>query len=282
MLDDSVRAEIGEDFDDKRIGSSFGEEALSLEDAVMNIISDNKDLPTHRAEERQMTNFFGEQNCSPLETEDEEKVAMLEEKELIVHDGNEDPHVGMEFQSEQAALEYYDAYAKRVGFIIRVGNCHRSGRDNSIISRRFLCNKEGHRISNNKTKRNENRKPRETTRLGCNAMIMVRREKNGRWVISKLEKDHCHSLGLPSSKARRGSVQARPQDEKDKKIRELTTELNRANIRLAECREQLNMILKDTERHTDHLSKTVQQIVENVKEIEADEDQLGYSHHITM
>lgn len=35
------------------------------------------------------------------------------------------------------------------------------------------------------------------------------------------------------------------------------------------------MVLKDIERHTNHLTKSVQDIVENVKEVEAeDEEQL--------
>lgn len=199
------------------------------------------------------------------------------DREFIVNelDGTVDPYVGMEFESEEAAMVYYDAYAKRVGFIIRVGNCHRSGRDGSVISRRFLCNKEGFRVSNKKMKRLEVRKPREITREGCRAMIMVRKDKSGKWIVTKLETEHCHPLGIPTGKGRRGSVQARPQDEKDKKIRELSSELHRANQQLAECREQLEMVLKDIERHTNHLTKSVQDIVENVKEVEAeDEEQL--------
>ncbi|KAF6160214.1 hypothetical protein GIB67_016650 [Kingdonia uniflora] len=134
--------------------------------------------------------------------------------ELAIHDQvyeNDRPYIGMEFESEQAAMIYYDAYAKRTGFILRVGNCHRSGRDGPVISRRFLCNKEGFRQPNNKAKHSETRKPRETTREGCKAMIMVRKDKSGRWVITKLEINHSHPLGLPATKSRRGSVQARPQ-----------------------------------------------------------------------
>ena len=135
------------------------------------------------------------------------------DREFIVNelDGTVDPYVGMEFESEEAAMVYYDAYAKRVGFIIRVGNCHRSGRDGSVISRRFLCNKEGFRVSNKKMKRLEVRKPREITREGCRAMIMVRKDKSGKWIVTKLETEHCHPLGIPTGKGRRGSVQARPQ-----------------------------------------------------------------------
>ena len=63
------------------------------------------------------------------------------------------------------------------------------------------------------------------------------------------------------------------QDEKDKKIRELSSELHRANQQLAECRAHLEMVLNDIERHTNHLTKSVQDIVENVKEVEADDDE---------
>uniref|UniRef100_A0A5B7CBX4 FAR1 domain-containing protein n=1 Tax=Davidia involucrata TaxID=16924 RepID=A0A5B7CBX4_DAVIN len=203
-----------------------------------------------------------------------EMLDLYDERDLIVHeiDDNGGPYVGMDFESEEAAMVYYAAYAKHVGFIIRVGNCHRSSRDGSVISRRFLCNKEGFRVNNKKVKRLEVRKPREITREGCKAMIMVRKEKSGKWIVTKLETEHSHPLGIPAGKGCRGTIQARPQDEKDKKIRELSAELHRANQQLVECREQLDMVLKDIERHTNHLTKSIQDIVENVKEIE-DEDE---------
>lgn len=82
-------------------------------------------------------------------------------------------------------MAYYDAYAKCIGFI-RVGNCHDSSRDGSIVSRRFLCNKEGFCVNNKKTKRLEVRKPRAVTREGCKAIIMVRKEASGKWIVTKL------------------------------------------------------------------------------------------------
>lgn len=57
------------------------------------------------------------------------------------------------------------------------------------------------------------------------------------------------------------------QDEKDNKIRELLTDLHRTNQQLAECRQQLEMVLKDVDRHTDHLTKSIQNIIEIVKEV---------------
>ncbi|KAI9176241.1 hypothetical protein LWI28_000313 [Acer negundo] len=208
-------------------------------------------------------NMVGRDICMP---EGGEMIDFYDGRELIVSEinGSVEPYVGMEFDSEEAAMVYYDLYAKRVGFIIRVGNCHRSNRGGPIVSRRFLCNKEGFRVNNRKTKSLEVRKPREVTREGCKAMIMVRKEKSGKWVVAKVETEHSHPLGIPSGKGRRDTVQARPQDEKDKKIRELSLELNRANQQLEKCRGQLDMVLKDIERHTDHLTNSIQNIIKNI------------------
>lgn len=156
-----------------------------------------------------MENSVGQEVCVP---EGGEMIDIDDEKQLNVNelDGNSEPYVGMEFKSEEAAMSYYDAYAKRVGFIIRVGTCHR-GQDGSVINRRFLCNKEGFRLSNKKTKMLEVRKPRKITREGCKAMIMLKKEKSGKWVIAKLETKHSHPLGLPAGKDCRRTIQARPQ-----------------------------------------------------------------------
>ena len=126
-------------------------------------------------------------------TEAGEMLDLYEGRELGIHEIDDvEPYVGMEFESEEAAMMYYDAYAKRLGFIIRVGNCHRSGCEGSVISRRFLCNKEGFRVNNNKTRNTrslEVRKPRQITREGCKAMIMVRKEKTGKWVVQSLKQN---------------------------------------------------------------------------------------------
>lgn len=141
-----------------------------------------------------------------------EMIEIYDERDLIIHkiNDNVDPYIGMAFESEEAAMIYYDVYAKRIGFIMRVGNCHRSSHDGSVISRRFLCNKEGFRV-NKKVKRLEVRKPREVTREGCKAMIMVRKEESSKWVVTKFVMEHTHVLGIPAGKGRRGTIQARPQ-----------------------------------------------------------------------
>lgn len=59
------------------------------------------------------------------------------------------------------------------------------------------------------------------------------------------------------------------QDEKDMKIRELTAELQRERKRSAAYQEQLDMVLREMEEHSNHLSRNIDDIVQSVKEIES-------------
>lgn len=59
------------------------------------------------------------------------------------------------------------------------------------------------------------------------------------------------------------------QDDKDKKIQELSSKLNQANEELVFCREQLCAFLASIEEHKNQLSKTVKGVVRNIKEVES-------------
>lgn len=114
-----------------------------------------------------------------------------------------EPYVGMEFESEEAAKVFYDAYATYMGFVMRVDAFRRSMRDGNVVWRRLVCNKEGFRKC--RPKRSENRKPRAITREGCKAMIVVKKEKTGKWVVMKFFKEHNHPLVIAPVNARRSA-----------------------------------------------------------------------------
>lgn len=103
----------------------------------------------------------------------------------------DEPYVGQEFESEAAAHAFYNAYATRVGFIIRVSKLSRSRRDGSAIGRALVCNKEGFRMPD---KREKIVRQRAETRVGCRAMILVRKVSSGKWVVTKFVKEHTHPL----------------------------------------------------------------------------------------
>ncbi|EYU40670.1 hypothetical protein ABFS82_14G059000 [Erythranthe guttata] len=196
-------------------------------------------------------------------------ISMVNDFLVNNNEGNSDrePYVDMEFDSEEAAKVFYDAYATHMGFTMRVDAFRRSMRDGGVVWRRLVCNKEGFRKS--RPKRSENRKPRAITREGCKAMMVVKKEKTGKWVVTKFFKEHNHPLVFAPVNARRSAQLSQTPDEKDMKIRELTAELQRERKRSSALQQQLNSILKDMDEHFKHLSRNITNIVESVNEIES-------------
>lgn len=103
----------------------------------------------------------------------------------------DEPYVGQEFESEAAAHAFYNSYATRIGFVIRVSKLSRSRRDGTAIGRALVCNKEGYRMPD---KREKIVRQRAETRVGCRAMILVRKVSSGKWVVTKFVKEHAHPL----------------------------------------------------------------------------------------
>ncbi|KAI5653648.1 hypothetical protein M9H77_30835 [Catharanthus roseus] len=176
---------------------------------------------------------------------------------LCVTDNSREPYEGMVFDSEEAARAFYDEYAGRTGFITRVLSSRKSERDGSIISRGLGCRG----ISDSQKSGNGSQK-RDRRKEGCTAMLLIKREKPGRWIVRKFLRDHNHSL-LVSLPKRRPTF-----DEKDKRIQELTAELRIKKRLSAAYHEQLLTIMKDVESHNEHLSTKLQTVRDNLKKLD--------------
>lgn len=112
---------------------------------------------------------------------------------------NQDPHLGMEFESDTVARLFYNAYALRLGFGIRVARS-RSERRKGIevlVMKRFVCLKEGHHKKKVTELTNKKKRKRLSIRDGCPAMMEVVRRGAGRWVITKLVLEHTHVVVSP-------------------------------------------------------------------------------------
>ncbi|KFK35300.1 hypothetical protein AALP_AA5G266600 [Arabis alpina] len=129
-----------------------------------------------------------------------------------------EPYVGMEFESEEEAKDFYVDYARRLGFVVRLMQRRRSGIDGRILARRLGCNKQGFSPNTNQDFGTEKRS-RSSAREGCKATILVKMEKSGKWVVTRFVKEHNHSL-LFSSSSPYNSM-----DDKDNKIKELIEEV---------------------------------------------------------
>ncbi|XP_071730390.1 protein FAR1-RELATED SEQUENCE 7-like [Rutidosis leptorrhynchoides] len=110
-------------------------------------------------------------------------------------DSRFEPYVGLEFDSAEAAQEFYTSYATQSGFKIRIGQLYRSRVDGSVISRRYVCSREGFQTP---------------VRTGCPAFIRVQKGDNGKWVLANIKKEHNHDLDL-SGETRTPIIQRKPQ-----------------------------------------------------------------------
>ncbi|XP_073155646.1 uncharacterized protein [Henckelia pumila] len=180
----------------------------------------------------------------------------MEESEAV------EPYVGMEFESEDDAKRFYNDYAQRVGFVVRVMQRRRSEIDGRTLARRLGCNKQGF-SPNVKGRIGPGRKPRPNVREGCKATILFKMEKSGKWVVTRFVKEHNHPLVVTAHEY----TMVR---DKDKKIQELTQELQRQDQLCAEYRESLLNLLANIEKEADHLSSRVLSVVESVRKAEAE------------
>lgn len=118
---------------------------------------------------------------------------------------NSEPYEGMTFESDAAARAYYDEYAGRAGFSTRILSSRKSERDGSIISRGLGCRN----ILNVQKSGSISNAVGEKRRDGCTAMLLVKRESEGRWVVQKFVRDHNHPLLVSLPKRRPTYVSTR-------------------------------------------------------------------------
>jgi hypothetical protein len=98
-------------------------------------------------------------------------------------DGIDEPYVGMEFDSEESAKSFYDEYARRLGFSSKASQSNRSQSDGAIITRDFVCGREGLKRRHADS---------------CDAMLRIELKGQDKWFVTKFIKEHSHSMVSPS------------------------------------------------------------------------------------
>ncbi|KAG6513904.1 hypothetical protein ZIOFF_024241 [Zingiber officinale] len=109
-----------------------------------------------------------------------------EEPELpgeVVANAGGIPIVGMVFENEDKAYDYYIKYAGSVGFSVRKGWWDKSAR-NVTRSRVYVCSREGFRP------KNETRRPRAETRTGCPACMAIKLTSSEQRRYNELQADY--------------------------------------------------------------------------------------------
>ncbi|XP_009620541.1 protein FAR1-RELATED SEQUENCE 2-like [Nicotiana tomentosiformis] len=235
-------------------------------------LDERKDFPP--VESNDDHGYFDEELTTDMDmyVAEDDKCLRHSNGEQTSSDNAIEPQIGMEFNSRDDARDFYMSYGRRIGFTVRIHHNRRSRINNVVIGQDFVCSKEGFREKKYIHRKDRVLPPPPATREGCPAILRVALRES-KWVVTKFVKEHNHALMSPSKVPWRGSTRKLvSQDEKDQRIRELTLELynerQRCKRRCAAYQEQLQTLLKFIEDHTDHLSRSVEEAVQRVKELE--------------
>ncbi|XP_059658335.1 protein FAR1-RELATED SEQUENCE 5-like [Cornus florida] len=103
------------------------------------------------------------------------------------------PKLNMQFDTEDEAYDFYNAYGGKVGFSIRKDYANKSRKTGNITISKFVCSKQGFRV---KDKRDiHTRKPRAETRTSCSVLMQIRYDrKKGKYVVYNFVESHNHPM----------------------------------------------------------------------------------------
>lgn len=105
------------------------------------------------------------------------------------------PKIGMEFESDGQAYEFYSNYARLTGFTVRNSQSDKSEVDGEVLARRFPCSKESFLQNNNYGVNIQ--KHRKDRKAGCLAEMVISRQPSGKYAIIHFESEHNHEIRSP-------------------------------------------------------------------------------------
>ncbi|KAL3846337.1 hypothetical protein ACJIZ3_003740 [Penstemon smallii] len=136
-----------------------------------------------------------------VENEKEEQQFVDLENENVMDDHEfkipEDkiPRIGMEFDSEETAYQFYNEYARASGFSVRRSSVHKDCHQN-IIDRIFCCSCQGQRGYDKREVNFKSHRPE--TRTGCCAHMKINSRYTGKYTVVEFVADHNgHNLVSP-------------------------------------------------------------------------------------
>lgn len=102
------------------------------------------------------------------------------------------PLVGVKFKDLEEAYSFYVKYGAATGFVVRKGSNVVSKKTGIILTKNYLCNREGFKdtVDPNTSKRN-----RTYNRVGCQAKMVVKLcTEGGGYEVTEFVEEHCHRL----------------------------------------------------------------------------------------
>ncbi|XP_062180823.1 protein FAR1-RELATED SEQUENCE 5-like [Phragmites australis] len=102
------------------------------------------------------------------------------------------------FISADEGFDFYNNYALKKGFSVRKCYMERDKGSKEICLRKFVCSRQGFREAKHMKKESKKRKPRNISRCGCRAKMVIRLSKGTwQWYVKDFIDEHNHPLATP-------------------------------------------------------------------------------------
>ena len=99
------------------------------------------------------------------------------------------------FADEDEGYQFYNAYALGKGFSVRKSYVEWNSDHTEITLRRYVCSRQGYREEKYVKKEIKKRRPRDITRVGCPAKLVIALDRNsGQWYVKNFIDEHNHPL----------------------------------------------------------------------------------------
>ncbi|XP_042489985.1 protein FAR1-RELATED SEQUENCE 5-like [Macadamia integrifolia] len=109
-----------------------------------------------------------------------------------------EPWVGMLFNSEQEAYDFYNSYGWAMGFSIRRHTVNKSKKDKmTSTSRQFVCSKAGSRQPDKRDNNITN--PQAKIRTSCKAQMAICLGGDGKYMYREFVEEHNYDLHTDST-----------------------------------------------------------------------------------
>ncbi|XP_031501915.1 protein FAR1-RELATED SEQUENCE 5-like [Nymphaea colorata] len=100
------------------------------------------------------------------------------------------PKVGMEFDDEETAFQFYNLYARNLGFSVRIHNWRKNSKG-LLVRKELVCYKEGYPRTQ---KKHGIVQMKPNARCGCPAKLHLKRGLSGKLCVVEFEPIHNHPL----------------------------------------------------------------------------------------
>ncbi|KAF9626387.1 hypothetical protein IFM89_033206 [Coptis chinensis] len=123
------------------------------------------------------------------------------------------PCVGMEFDSPEEAYDFYNYFVRKARFSIRKYATGKSQCNNEIIARSYCCSLQVFRNATRSKPIEQRQRKRSDTRIGCKAVMSIRRNEKKNWVVTRVIEEHNHNLATLSKRHKLRSSKKVPKEQ---------------------------------------------------------------------